>query len=230
MGDPKPLPKSFYRKGAEQLARDLLGCRLTHRLPDGSERSVILVETEAYLGVKDRAAHTWNGRRTPRVEPMWGPGGHAYVYFVYGMHFCMNVVAGKEGIPEAVLLRAGIPEGEEKISLKVNMPMAAGGASRPAARSGPHSLSKKIPGLLLASGPAKLCTYLCVTTALSGASLSGPELVLSRGPRRRFSVVVGPRVGVDYAGEAAVWPLRFAVAGIRSLAKPGSLRPFAATS
>ena len=131
MGDPKPLPKSFYRKATEEVARALLGCRLTRRLPDGTTRSVILVETEAYLGVKDRAAHTWNGRRTARVEPMWGEGGHAYVYFVYGMHFCMNVVAGKEGIPEAVLLRAGIPEGEEKISLKVNR---GGEASWPAKR------------------------------------------------------------------------------------------------
>ncbi len=57
----------------------------------------MIVETEAYLGAKDRAAHTWNGRRTPRVAPMWGPGGHAYVYFVYGMHFCLNVVTQAGG-------------------------------------------------------------------------------------------------------------------------------------
>ncbi len=190
MGEPKPLPKSFFRKDAGQLARALLGCRLTRRLPDGTTKSVILVETEAYLGVKDRAAHTWNGRRTPRVEPMWGPGGHAYVYFVYGMHYCMNVVAGEAGTPEAVLLRAGIPSS---------------------------------PGPLLASGPAKLCAYLEVTTALSGVSLSGPELILSRGPRATFLVASGPRVGVDYAGEAAAWPLRFAVAGCPAVTKPRAL-------
>lgn len=187
MGEPRPLPKSFYRKGTADVARALLGCRLTRHLPDGSVRSVILVETEAYLGVKDRAAHTWNGRRTPRVEPMWGEGGHAYVYFVYGMHFCMNVVTRRAGEPEAVLLRAGVSEEEEKIALKGK-------------RGGE------------ASGPAKLCEYLQVTRELSGVSFAGPELVLSRGPRRRFSVLVGPRVGVDYAGEAAAWPLRFAVA------------------
>ncbi len=201
MAPPQPLPKSFYRKDTADVARALLGCRLTRRLPDGTTRSVILVETEAYLGLKDRAAHTWGGRRTPRVAPMWGEGGHAYVYFVYGMHFCLNVVTQAEGTPEAVLLRAGIPEDEEKISLKVNR---AGGG--------------------VASGPAKLCAYLGVTTALSGASLSGPELILSRGPRLRFDVLVGPRVGVDYAGAAAPWPIRFAVAGCPAVTRPKELK------
>jgi DNA-3-methyladenine glycosylase len=187
---PRPLPASFYRRDTAVVARDLLGCRLTRRFPDGRELTVVIVETEAYLGVKDRAAHTWNGRKTPRVAPMWGPGGHAYVYFVYGMHHCLNVVTQREGVPEAVLLRAGIPE-----------------------ELFPSSPSKRIPGLLFASGPAKLCAYLGVTTALSGASLSGPELQISRGPRRDFDVLVGPRVGVAYAGAAAAWLLRFAVAG-----------------
>jgi len=91
-------------------------------------------------------------------------------------------------------------EEKEEISLKVNR-----------ARGG------------VASGPAKLCAYLGVTTALSGSSLSGPELILSRGPRRRFDVLVGPRVGVDYAGAAAAWPLRFAVAGCPAVTKPKSL-------
>ena len=217
MGEPKPLPRSFYRKGTAEVARGLLGCRLTRRLPDGSTRSVILVETEAYLGVKDRAAHTWNGRRTPRVEPMWGEGGHAYVYFVYGMHFCMNVVTRGAGEPEAVLLRAGISEEyfaeyrkrktKKEISLKVNRGGRGGGAGPVGSPSSPSKQN-----ILLLSGPAKLCEYLQVTRELSGVSFSGPELVLSRGPRRRFSVLVGPRIGVDYAGSAAAWPLRFAVA------------------
>jgi len=207
---PRSLPASFYSRDTAVVARDLLGCRLTRRFPDGKKLAVVIVETEAYLGVKDRAAHTWNGRKTPRVAPMWGPGGHAYVYFVYGMHFCMNVVTQREGVPEAVLLRAGVSEDwwrefgtEEKkrrISLKVN--------------------SKKV---FLLSGPAKLCAYLGITTAASGASLSGPELQISRGPRRDFEVLVGPRVGVDYAGEAAAWPLRFAVAGCPAVTRRGLL-------
>lgn len=236
MAEPKPLPKSFYRKATAEVARALLGCRLTRRLPDGTERSVLLVETEAYLGVDDRAAHTWGGRRTPRVAPMWGEGGHAYVYFVYGMHYCLNVVTQEEGTPEAVLLRAGIPEEEEErekeeISLKVNRAGGIGGADGhvaprgAAGRARPSSPSRKSSSSLLASGPAKLCAYLGITTALSGVSLSGPELVLSRGPRARFRVLAGPRVGVDYAGAAAAWPLRFAIAGCAAVTRPRGLRP-----
>lgn len=234
----RPLPASFYRKSTAAVARDLLGCRLTRCWPDGTERSVILIETEAYLGVKDRAAHTWGGRRTPRVVPMWGPGGHAYVYFVYGMHHCLNVVTQREGVPEAVLLRAGVPEelwtgsGRSKttFSLKVNragdtssarrQPAAAGRASRGA----PSYPSKNSSVPLGASGPARLCRYLDVTTDLSGVSLSGPDLVLSRGPRARFDVLVGPRVGIDYAGAAAAWPLRFAVAGCLAVTRVKGLQ------
>jgi DNA-3-methyladenine glycosylase len=120
---------------------------------------------------------------------MWGPGGHAYVYFVYGMHHCLNVVTQREGVPEAVLLRAAVSEEWW--------------------RGFPSSLSKQIS---LYSGPGKLCASLDVTAVLSGVSLRGPDLLISRGPRRDFDVLVGPRVGVDYAGAAAAWPLRFAVA------------------
>ena len=169
----------------------------------------MIVETEAYLGVRDRAAHTWNGRKTPRVAPMWGPGGHAYVYFVYGMHYCLNIVTRKKGEPEAVLIRAGVPDDlwREK-------------------KGGTEDRSSKVK---IASGPAKLCRYLMVTTQNSGASMSGPELFLFP-PRRNPSfpslpLLVGPRVGVAYAGEAASWPLRFAVAGCAAVTHATSLRP-----
>jgi DNA-3-methyladenine glycosylase len=201
---------------------------------------VVLVETEAYLGVEDRAAHTWNGRRTPRVAPMWGPGGYAYVYFVYGMHHCLNVVTQEKGVPEAVLLRAAVSEewwgewgrekrrkGKSKISLKVNRAGHGGGAALAVAgeaagvrRGFPSSLPKQI---FLYSGPAKLCASLEITAELSGAPLFGPELMISRGPRARFDVLVGPRVGVEYAGEAASWPLRFAVAGCPAVTRRGLL-------
>ncbi|HUM02238.1 MAG TPA: DNA-3-methyladenine glycosylase [Thermoanaerobaculia bacterium] len=205
----KPLPLSFYRRDTGTVARDLLGCRLVRRLPDGSERSVVIVETEAYLGVRDRAAHTWNGRKTPRVAPMWGPGGHAYVYFVYGMHHCLNVVTRKEGEPEAVLIRAGAPDG-------MWCDPGEGEGGRPSR-------------MKIASGPARLCRYLDITTTLSGASLLGPDLFVVSPPRKSLSrslpLLVGPRVGVAYAGEAARWPLRFALGGCPAVTHAASLRP-----
>src|SRR5512139_2040787 len=151
----KPLPPSFYRRDTEAVARGLLGCRLVRRLSGGDEKRLVIVETEAYLGVRDRAAHTWNGRRTPRVAPMWGPGGHAYVYFVYGMHHCLNVVTREEGETEAVLIRAGVPE-DSWNSFFSNAAAADAAADRRR-------------NLLVASGPAKLCRYLGITTKLSGA-------------------------------------------------------------
>jgi DNA-3-methyladenine glycosylase len=175
----------------------------------------VIVETEAYLGIRDRAAHTWAGRRTARVAPMWGPGGHAYVYFVYGMHHCLNVVTKDEGEPEAVLLRAGVPAETWR-----NFCLYAAAAGAAADR-------RKEKKLLIASGPGRLCRYLEITTTLSGASFSGPELFLFPPLRNSlsFPLLVGPRVGVAYAGEAARWPLRFAVAGCPAVTEPGGLRP-----
>ena len=195
----RPLATGFYHRDTVEIARALLGCRLTHAPPGGQPRSLVIVETEAYLGVADRAAHTWNARRTPRVAPMWGAGGHAYVYKVYGLHDCFNVVTREPGDPQAVLVRAGVPEtwwrGEEVTRQE----------------------------LLRASGPGLFCRTLGITRQHSGLPLNGPELVMSRAPRRRFEVLVGTRIGVDYAGEHAGWPLRFAVAGCPAVTRAKSL-------
>ncbi|MBK9373015.1 MAG: DNA-3-methyladenine glycosylase [Holophagales bacterium] len=194
-------PRAFWEKPTEEVARALLGCRLVRRLPGLPARTVVIVETEAYLGITDRAAHTWNGRRTPRVEPMWGPPGHAYVYRVYGVHDCLNVVTGAEGLPQAVLLRAAVPVEWWK--------------GRDVSR---HDL-------LSASGPGRLCRTLSVGREMSGIPLRGPGLdlllPLAGGPR---GVLSGPRVGVDYAGEAAAWPLRFAVADCPAVTRRSRLR------
>jgi DNA-3-methyladenine glycosylase len=200
-GRTRALPKSFYLRDTDQVARDLLGCRLVRTLPDGSRRSAIIVETEAYLGIEDPAAHTWKGRRTPRVSPMWGPGGHAYVYFIYGIHHCLNVVTRGTGTPQAVLLRSAVSEAWWR---------------------GEASTRDE---LLRLSGPGRLCRTLEITRELSGAPLSGPDLVLEAGPRRGFAVLEGPRVGVDYSGEAAEWPLRFGVAGCPAVSHVRKLSP-----
>jgi DNA-3-methyladenine glycosylase len=179
--DPRALrlaepPRAFYRRNTVAVARSLVGAWLARRWR-GRWYGARIVETEAYLGPADRAAHSWGGRRTPRVEPMYADGGHLYVFLVYGMHFCANVVTRSEGVAEAVLLRA-----------------AEGGEPAP-------------PRML--SGPGKLCGALGITTRDSGRDLVGGTVRIFVGPRRRRRLGVSTRIGIDYAGEATAWPLRF---------------------
>ena len=193
----RPLPLPFYRRPAEEVARDLLGRFLVRDL-DGERLVLRLVETEAYLGGPDRASHAWDGRRTPRNESLYLPGGHAYVYFIYGMHWCLNAVTGERDVGSAVLIRAGEPvEGEERMA-----------ANRGRTKD-------------LATGPGKLCQALGIDRALDGHLLDRPPLTIARGePVGEEEIVAGPRVGVDYAGEAAAWPLRFAVRGNPHVSRP----------
>ncbi len=201
--DLPPLPFAFYRRSAAEVARDLLGRLLVRRL--GDELLVLrLVETEAYLGAPDRASHAWAGRRTARNESLYSSGGHAYVYFVYGMHWCLNVVCGEADEGSAVLLRAGEPFAGEATMLR-NRGLA-GGRVRPGD---------------VAGGPGKLCRALAVDRALDGVLLAGPELWIAPGEvPPAAQVASGPRVGVAYAGEAAAWPMRFAVAGNHHVSRP----------
>jgi DNA-3-methyladenine glycosylase len=198
----RPLPPSFYRRPAEIVARDLLGRYLVREL-DGKRLVLRLVEVEAYLGAPDRASHAWDGRRTPRNESLYLPGGHAYVYFIYGMHFCLNAVTGEAGVGSAVLLRAGAPvEGEERMAENRDW------------------LKKVRPGDL-AGGPGKICQALGVGRELDGVLLDRPPLFVTRGePAAEDQIVASPRIGVAYAGEAASWPLRFSVAGELNVSRP----------
>ncbi len=187
-----PLERGFYQRPTRAVARDLLGKLLVRELPEGRV-AVRLTEVEAYLGVADPAAHTYRGRRTARNETMWGDGGHLYVYFTYGMHHCCNVVTRRPGVPEAVLLRGGVP---------------VAGAEIVRARRGGRG------GRDLLSGPARLCQGLGIDRALDGADLTrGDGIWLARDDfaLRRSGVLRLPRVGVAYAGEAAAWPLRLCV-------------------
>lgn len=187
----RALPRDFYLRPTDEVARDLLGRTLVRRI--GRRRLALrIVEVEAYLGVEDPAAHTYRGRRTARVAPMWGPGGHAYVYRSYGMHDLFNVVTREAGTPQAVLVRAGEPLEGERAMLE----------RRPGKRS-----------FELARGPACLCRALDVDRRHTGLDLVARRtLWLEEGaPVAERDVQHVPRVGVDYAGEAAAWPLRFIV-------------------
>ena len=198
------LSRSFFARDPLVVAPDLLGRILISSRPEGRV-AVRITEVEAYHGPEDPASHAFRGR-TPRTEVMFGPAGHLYVYFVYGMHWCANVVTGADGEASAVLLRAGeIVDGIE---------LAQG--RRPAARR---------PGLL-GRGPAGLATVLGLTGADTGADLCASDawLRIHSGPRRTaLDVASGPRVGINVAADR---PWRFWVAGAESVTdyRPGIRR------
>lgn len=187
----RALPAAFYQRDTAQVARELLGMRLCRTLPDGGVQSGIIVETEAYLGRTDPACHTYGGRHTPRTATMYAAGGVAYVYLIYGMYFCLNAVTREEGEPEAVLIRALAPE-----------------------RGMDHwrAAYPRLKAHQWLSGPGRLCRALRIDRALDGVSLRSDALWIEKGEAvAEADIVAAPRIGVDYAGEAARWPLRFYV-------------------
>ena len=203
------LPRSFYRRDVVKVARGLLGQQLV-RVLRGRLLSGIIVETEAYLGAIDKAAHTCNGLRTARNASMWGDGGCAYVYFTYGMHHCVNVVAGCEGDPVAVLIRGLEPvEGIEQMRQR-----------RAAARRRRKTLLKDTD---LCSGPAKLTSALGIDLSLDGADLVRSSDLFIRQMRARAhrgsAIVATPRIGVSYAGKWADKPLRFFLKGNKHVSR-----------
>ncbi len=194
------LPRSFFRRDSETVARALLGRRLVRILPDGTRLAGLIVETEAYLGPTDRAAHSYNLRRTPRNEAMYADAGTAYVYFTYGMHYCFNVVCGSLDNPIAVLIRALEPtEGIEQ--MQSNRATDSLKESVPSARRARH----------LTSGPARLCQALRIDRALNFIDLatSNALFIERTRPIPPCSIAKGPRIGIDYAGPWARRHLRF---------------------
>lgn len=209
MGDPLDM-LGVLREPAETAARRVLGWVLCRRLEDASVLRGRIVETEAYAGVVDAACHSYRGHRSPRNEAMYGPPGTAYVYFTYGMHWCLNVVCAARGDPQAVLVRALEPiEGADRMEqLRLANPKAARGLA-----------SHKV-----ASGPARLCAAMGLDRSWNAVDLlankgDGPGLWLEPGPGPE-GVLAGPRIGIDRAGEpwvSATW--RFGVAGSKSLSR-----------
>ena len=179
------LTRSFYNRDAVEVARELLGKILVHGRVAG-----MIVETEAYLGGDDLAAHSARGI-TNRTQVIFGPPGHAYVYFIYGMHECLNLVAEPEGSPGCVLIRAAEPV--------VGMDLMK--RRRPKARS----MEK------LASGPGNLTRAFAITRAQNGVDVTRGPLVVRKWRREpQFEIQVTPRIGIRHCAD---WPLRFVVAG-----------------
>lgn len=204
------LTRAFLARPAHRVARDLLGCTLVRDL-DGVRLSGRIVETEAYLGIKDAGAHSFGGRRTARVEAMYMQAGTAYVYFTYGMHYCFNVVCGKIDQPVAVLIRALEPiEG-----LEVMRRLRGEGKSN----SGRPRSDRD-----LCSGPAKLCQALAIGPPLNKHDLlSGQTLWLEAGPHLAGRHIARTaRIGL---GTETVWkakPLRFLLRGSEYVSVPPS--------
>ncbi len=187
------ISREFFARPSVEVAPDLLGCVLEHETADGLV-AVELTEVEAYAGRSDPASHAYRGE-TRRNAVMFGPPGHAYVYFTYGMHFCVNIVClGEEGSASAVLLRAGeVIAGEE---------LARARRTRGTTAIAPRDLAR---------GPARLCQALGIDRSQDGADLvsaGAPLRMLSRtgSPARSGKILTGPRVGVSSAAEI---PWRF---------------------
>ncbi len=181
-----PLPRAFYARPVLRVAKDCIGKLLVHRTEQGLTVGRV-VETEAYRGPEDRAAHSYGNRRTPRTEVMYGPPGFAYVFFVYGMHHQFNIVTTREGAPHAVLVRAVEPLlGLELMSARRRLP------------------EKSVD---LCNGPGKLCQAFAIGKADYGADLCGDRLFLAEGPRTVSAR--SPRIGIAYAEDWVEKPWRF---------------------
>ena len=192
------LDRAWFDRPSTDLALDLLGARLVHAAPEGAVGGRI-VEVEAYLGPEDLAAHSSRGP-TARNAVMFGQPGHLYVYLVYGLHHCLNVVAGPGDKPEAVLIRAlALDEG-------VDLARARRGAS--------------VPGRRLASGPGNVGQALGLDRARNGADLLESPVRIEPRDGSAPHITRGPRIGVDYAGAWAARPLRFWITGDPHVSRP----------
>jgi len=212
--DPHPLPRDFYRTDALTLSEKLIGKTLVHRV-NGVELAAVITETEAYMGVTDRASHAYGGRRTARTETMYLEGGHAYVYLIYGIYSCMNITANGDGNPEAVLIRGVYPIAGEEEMYRAYLER---GRRKKAPPKAFEELSRK-EIFSLTNGPGKLCTAMSIDRSLDKTDMVFEDSVneISMGYNffvrddgyRAAEIVRAPRIGIDYAGEAAEYPWRF---------------------
>ena len=179
------LPKEFYEEDAITVAKKLLGKVLVRKV-DGKVIKCKIVETESYIGDIDKASHAYNGRRTERTEPLFHSGGISYVYFIYGLYHCFNVISDKEDVASGVLIRA-------VIRLKKK-----------------YDKLSKTQKKSLTNGPAKLCMALNITKKENYHRLyEESTLYIEEGNKEEIDIVETTRIGIDYAEEAINFPWRF---------------------
>ncbi|MDF2634902.1 MAG: 3-methyladenine glycosylase [Pelosinus sp.] len=189
----RKLTRAFYERETLVVAKDLLGKYLVHNTPAGKTVGKI-VEVEAYIGsssFNDAASHAYDEKYTNRTKVMFGKGGHAYVYLIYGVHFCMNIVTNQENYPEAVLVRALEPvEGMDIMKRR-------------------RTTDKTLD---LCSGPGKLCQAMGITKIENGIDLCGEKMYLLKGEALSpENIAVTPRINIEYAKEAREYPWRFII-------------------
>ncbi len=199
------LDRNFYLRDTLTAAQDLLGKLLVHETRD--YRIVArIVETEAYIGPEDKGSHSYGGRRTKRNEFMYHIGGISYVYLIYGMYFCFNVVTEQADKPSAVLVRAVEPvEGVGHMSqLRYGIDLS--------------SLSPR-QKLGMCNGPGKLCMAMGIGKAENGLDLCGSKLYICDSQNEPFRMKSSPRINIDYAEEYALKPWRFYIDGNKYVSK-----------
>jgi DNA-3-methyladenine glycosylase len=195
----KKLDRDFYNRDSIIVARELLGKILVHEI-EGQRISARIIETEAYMGVVDKAAHSYNGRRTKRVEVMYGDPGFSYIFMIYGLHCCFNVVVNEKETPQAILVRAVEPlDGKEWMAQK-----RFGKAYEQLTKSQRRGLT---------NGPGKLCGALSIDRKFNGLDLCGSVVYIEEGESEDFNIVTTKRIGIDYAEEAKEFPWRFYIEG-----------------
>lgn len=174
------LPLSWFQRETSQVAHDLIGCVLCKRPADGPVIRCTITETEAYLGIRDKACHSYNDKRTARTDVMYGSGGTIYVYLIYGMYEMLNIITQTQGVPEGVMIRSAFLNGAS---------------------------TKKEYKLL--AGPGKLTRYLGIDRSLKGQTLGEESGLWIEAASTQPEVVMTPRIGIDYAEEAKEWLERY---------------------
>lgn len=188
------LKREFYKRNTLDVAKELVGKYLIHKSSEGATVGRI-VETEAYIGPQDRASHAYEGKLTERTIIQFGPGGYAYIYQIYGINYCFNVVTEEPRKPEVVLIRALEP---------------IDGIELMAKRRKNIDINKNLKHLT--NGPSKLCQAMAIDKSLYGIDLCGGELFLASANNSQncsIDIAATPRINIDYAGEAKNYLWRF---------------------